>query len=92
MKQHGYTSDFTAFINRFVTEHPEVWKEQYTGWALYWVRHSAFEDLEASVQDSLPIESYYYYPLTRSQAEHRTWAAARARPWCWLSQNKAKKS
>jgi len=66
MDRH-YVSEFTAFMNAYLEEHPEVVADQARGRAIYWDRKVNFEELKKEAEDSAPAESYVYFPLFRGQ-------------------------
>jgi len=66
----GYVSEFEAFINHFLEEHPEVVDDQRRGRALYWDHKVDWATREKAEQDQVPDSRYgFYYP---------TWHGTRA--------------
>lgn len=59
--QIGYVSEFTQFMNEFVAEHPEIVADQYRGRSMYWDKHVDMAEQEEAAQDSVPVDSYYYF-------------------------------
>lgn len=56
----GYVSEFTAFIDRYLAEHPEEVEEQRRGWSIFWNRRVDFDEMKKAAGDSVPTEGYYY--------------------------------
>ena len=63
-----YVSEFTAFMNRYLKEHPEAVKEQRRGWRIYWDHKIDEADLERAAKDSVPDDGYgFHWPAWRGQ-------------------------
>lgn len=60
MDRH-YVSEFTAFINRYLEEHPEVEKDQHRGWRIWWDKQLDLKALEDAEKDNVPDDGYGYY-------------------------------
>lgn len=58
----GYVSEFTAFIDDYLTQHPEVVEDQKRGWNIYWNRKVDFAALETAEKDAVVDDSYGFYP------------------------------
>lgn len=56
----GYVSEFTAFMENFLAEHPEEIQEQRRGWAIFWNHKMDFDEMKKAAGDSVPTEGYYY--------------------------------
>ena len=57
----GYVSEFTAFMNGYLKEHPEVVADQHHGWDIYWDKIVDFDEQKKAEETSVPVDSYYYF-------------------------------
>lgn len=57
----SYVSEFTAFIDRYLEEHPEVVADQHRGWVIYWNHKVDFKAQKEAEADSVPDDSYGFY-------------------------------
>lgn len=57
----GYVSEFTAFMNDYIKQHPEVVEDQRKGRAIYWDKKVDFEAQDKAEADSVPVDGYYYF-------------------------------
>jgi hypothetical protein len=62
MDRH-YVSEFTAFMNQYLAEHPEVVADQKVGRGIYWDRKVDFQVWKEAEQDRVPDDSYGFYPM-----------------------------
>jgi Protein of unknown function (DUF3460) len=60
--KNGYVSEFTLFMNKFLADHPEVVEDQKRGRDIYWDRKVDLVALKEAQEDSVPDDSYGYYP------------------------------
>jgi hypothetical protein len=56
-----YVSEFTAFMEHYLEEHPEVDADRAQGRGMYWDKKLNLEELEKAAEDSVPPEPYSYY-------------------------------
>lgn len=56
-----YVSEFTQFINGYLDAHPEVVKDQKTGWNIHWDHKVDFQALEEAREDSVPDDGYGFH-------------------------------
>jgi len=56
-----YVSEFTAFMNHYLEDHPEVLKEQHRGWRIYWDHKVDLAEQEHLLKDSVPNDGYGFY-------------------------------
>ncbi|NTV10218.1 MAG: DUF3460 family protein [Zoogloea sp.] len=56
-----YVSEFAGFMDGYLKVHPEVIRDQRTGWRIYWDKKVDFDELADEREDSVPTESYYYF-------------------------------
>lgn len=66
MDRH-YVSEFTAFMNRYLEEHPEVVADQARGRAIYWDKKVNFEELKKEAEEEAPPEAYPYFKFVPDQ-------------------------
>lgn len=57
----AYVSEFTHFIDDFMTHHPKERDEQREGWRIYWDKKVDLHRLAEEEQSTVPTEAYYYY-------------------------------
>jgi hypothetical protein len=62
MDRH-YVSEYTRFINCYLEEHPEVVEDQKRGWNIYWGHKVDHKALKEAAEDSVPDDSYGFYPV-----------------------------
>lgn len=60
-KHAGYVSEFTAFINGFLADHPEVVADQSQGYNLWWNKSVDMSRRTEEEQDQVPPRGYVYY-------------------------------
>ncbi len=58
----AYVSEFTLFMNKFLAEHPEVVEDQKRGRDIFWDRKVDQAALKKAQEDTVPDDSYGYYP------------------------------
>jgi len=56
-----YVSEFTAFINHYLEDHPEVVKEQHRGWRIYWDHKIDMAEQERFTKNSVPDDGYGFH-------------------------------
>lgn len=56
-----YVSEYTAFINGFLGQHPEVKEDQRRGWLIYWDHKIDLAQEEKALQDRAPEDGYGFY-------------------------------
>lgn len=57
-----YVSEFTRFMESYLTGHPEVVAEQRTGWRIYWDKRVDLRAQEAAEHDRVPDDGYGFHP------------------------------
>ena len=57
----GYVSEFGTFIQDYLDEHPDVAKDQLTGWNHFWDHDVDFNELEKAGNDNVPVKAYNYF-------------------------------
>jgi hypothetical protein len=55
-----YISEFTEFIDGFLTEHPEVIADQHQGWKIFWDKKVDFDEMAHIKQATVPAKPYVY--------------------------------
>lgn len=60
-REAGYVSELTRFMDQFLEEHPEITADQRRGFHIYWDRKVDFAEQEKAREDSVPVDSYYYF-------------------------------
>lgn len=58
---NGYVSDFTAFMEHFLEEHPEVIEDQRKGWYRFWDHKADFKAEQEAGKDNVPVKGYDYF-------------------------------
>lgn len=56
----SYVSEFTAFLERYIEEHPDIREDQQRGWYIYWDRQPDTEQGKLAGKDTVPAKPYYY--------------------------------
>ena len=56
-----YVSEFTAFINHYLEEHPDVVKEQHRGWRIYWDHKIDLAEQARIAKDRVPDDGYGFH-------------------------------
>lgn len=55
-----YVSEFTRFIDGYLQHHPEVARDQLSGWYIWWDHTPDLAELERAKSDSVPLPPYSY--------------------------------
>lgn len=58
----AYVSEFTAFMEGFLKEHPEVIDDQWVGREIYWDKQVDFADWKKTEEDRVPEDGYGFFP------------------------------
>ena len=61
MVKKGYESEFSIFINTYLSEHPEILDDQRRGREIFWDKRVDLQAEREADADSVPAEQYYYY-------------------------------
>ena len=56
--RHGYVSEFDHFIGRFMQQHPDVEKDQRTGWYIWWDHRLDPDEADPLRQNEVPVKTY----------------------------------
>jgi Protein of unknown function (DUF3460) len=56
----GYVSEFTAFMDNLLQQHPEYIDDQHRGWSIFWDHEVNFDELKRAEKDMVPIKPYHY--------------------------------
>lgn len=59
--ERQYVSEFTRFIEGYLAEHPDVVKDQKTGWNIYWDHKVDFQAIKEAQEDAVPDDSYGFH-------------------------------
>lgn len=69
----AYVSEFTAFIDGYLAEHPEVVKDQWIGREIYWDKKVDFQALRQGEQEAVPEDGYgFHYTVWGRGKKHAT--------------------
>lgn len=55
-----YTSEFTDFMNDFLSSHPKVREGRKLGWRIWWERKVDLREAERVQADTVPRRPYHY--------------------------------
>lgn len=56
-RKADYISEFTLFMQDYLTQHPEVVVDQRRGWDMFWDHQVDFDALEKAQRDSVPARA-----------------------------------
>lgn len=66
----GYVSEFTHFIDDYLKDHPEVVRDQKTGYRIYWDKQLDLVAEEKAREDTVPDDGYGFYNSAWRRPKH----------------------
>lgn len=66
----GYVSEFTHFIDDFLKVHPEVVRDQKTGYRIWWDKQIDLTAEEKAREDTVPDDGYGFYSSAWRRPKH----------------------
>ena len=59
--ERAYVSEFTRFMDDYMTTHPEERKTQREGWNIFWDKRVDLEEQHEHEASEVPTPAYYYF-------------------------------
>ncbi|MES2298488.1 MAG: DUF3460 family protein [Pseudomonadota bacterium] len=59
-RRSAYVSEFSAFLDAYLAQHPAIVDDQRKAWDIWWDRKVDFHELELARSDTVPLPPYAY--------------------------------